>query len=183
MSALPHAAHAHDPALAVPGPSVLTPMRWWELEEIADLERRLFPVDPWTPGQLWSELARVPESRWYAVARQPLAQGDAPGPIVGYAGLHVIGSEADVQTVAVAPEHQGAGMGRQLVAALTVAATVRGAGLLHLEVRADNAAALRLYERVGFSSEGRRRNYYGAGHDAVLMTLRIGARTEEAAHG
>ena len=189
MSAPPRGALADDPALAVAGPAILTPMRWWELAEIQDLERRLFPLDPWTPGQFWSELARVPELRWYVVARQPGdsgAAGEVADPIIGYAGLNVIGPEADVQTVAVAPERQGAGVGRQLVTALIAAAQHRGAGQLHLEVRADNLAALRLYRRLGFTSDGRRRGYYGAGQDAELMTLRTGSRTattEEQAHG
>jgi ribosomal-protein-alanine N-acetyltransferase len=38
-----------------------------------------------------------------------------------------------------------------------------------LEVRADNIAAISLYESFGFVINGRRRDYYGAGQDAVLM--------------
>jgi [ribosomal protein S18]-alanine N-acetyltransferase len=183
-----------DPGLAAPGPAVLTRMRWWELGEVHALETRLF-ADPWSVAQLWSELARVPESRWYVVARAdaPAAQepgpagADRPGaepPIVGYAGLHLIGPEADVQTVAVAADHQGTGIGRQLVRALVAQSRHRGAGTVHLEVRADNAAALALYRALGFESDGRRRGYYGAGQDAVLMTLRRDRDpTEVRAHG
>lgn len=145
---------------------VVDRMRWWDLEEVHALERRLFADSPWTPGQLWSELARVPESRWYVVARR--------GPrIVGYAGVFVVVPEADVQTVAVAPEEQGRGTGRALLGALIDVAGDRGSGILHLEVRADNAAALRLYRAMGFVADGRRRDYYGRGHDALLMSLRL----------
>ena len=45
--------------------------------------------------------------------------------------------------------------------------------ILHLEVRADNAAAIGLYQAMGFAADGRRRDYYGRGHDALLMSLRI----------
>jgi [ribosomal protein S18]-alanine N-acetyltransferase len=151
---------------AAPGAVVLDRLRWWDLEAVHALEVVLFGAAAWTPGQFWSELARVPESRWYLVARA--------GPrVVGYAGLFLAGPEADVQTVAVAPDAQGAGLGRRLVHALARHAVDRGATALHLEVRAGNAAALALYERLGFLVDGRRRDYYGRGEDAVLMTARL----------
>ncbi len=145
---------------------VVDRLRWWDLDEVLALERQLFVEGSWTAGQFWSELARVPESRWYVVARR--------GPrIVGYAGVFVVVPEADVQTVAVALEEQGRGTGRILLEALVERAVARGAGVLRLEVRADNAAALGLYRAMGFTADGRRRDYYGRGHDAVLMSLRI----------
>lgn len=160
----------HDVAAArarTPGEElVVDRLRWWDLDAVLALERQVFPDGPWTPGQFWSELARVPESRWYVVARR--------GPrIVGYAGVFVVVPEADVQTVAVAVEEQGRGTGRALLAALVEQARARRAGLLHLEVRADNAAAIGLYQAMGFAADGRRRDYYGRGNDALLMTLRL----------
>jgi ribosomal-protein-alanine N-acetyltransferase len=157
----------------------LAPLRWWDLEEVLALEAQLFGDEAWTPGQFWSELARVPETRWYAVARRP----DDPR-IIGYAGVFVAGPEADVQTVAVAPAAQGRGVGGQLVRALADEALRRGAALLHLEVRADNAAALALYGALGFVVDGRRRDYYGRGRDAVLMTARLPVGPDgEVGHG
>lgn len=141
-------------------------MRWWDLEEVHDLERVLFVEDPWSPGQLWSELARVPESRFYVVARRA-------GRIVGYAGLFVVAPEADVQTVAVAPDEQGRGTGRVLLAELVDRAYRQGARVLRLEVRADNTSARALYGSGGFTVDGRRRDYYGRGMDAVLMSLQL----------
>ena len=86
-------------------------LRWWDLDEVQALEDSLFPGEAWTPGQFWSELARVPQSRWYVAARRG-------GCIVGYAGVHLIGPEADVQTLAVATGQQGSGTGWSLLAAL-----------------------------------------------------------------
>jgi len=46
---------------------------------------------------------------------------------------------------------------------------------LLLEVRSDNTAALRLYERAGFSEISRRRRYYQPGDiDAVILRKLIG---------
>jgi ribosomal-protein-alanine N-acetyltransferase len=144
---------------------VVDRLRWWDLDEVQALERQLFTADPWTAWQFWSELARVPESRWYVVARR--------GPrIVGYAGVFLVVPEADVQTVAVASEEQGRGTGRVLLGALINRARERGAGVVHLEVRADNVAAIGLYEAAGFIADGRRRDYYGRGQDALLMSMR-----------
>ncbi|MGB8021500.1 MAG: ribosomal protein S18-alanine N-acetyltransferase [Candidatus Nanopelagicales bacterium] len=139
-------------------------LRWWDIEEVHELERQLFPTDPWTVTQFWAELARVPESRCYFVARR----GER---IVGYAGIFLTGPTADVQTVAVAGDVQGGGIGRLLMAELIDAARERGARVLQLEVRAENASAMGLYERLGFVADGRRRDYYGRGADAVLMSL------------
>jgi ribosomal-protein-alanine N-acetyltransferase len=145
---------------------VVDRLRWWDLDEVQALERQLFTADPWTAWQFWSELARVPESRWYVVARR--------GPrIVGYAGVFLVVPEADVQTVAVASEEQGRGTGRVLLGALINRARERGAGVVHLEVRADNVAAIGLYEAAGFVPDGRRRDYYGRGQDALLMSMRL----------
>ncbi len=150
-------------------------MRWWDVEEIAVLERELFPHDAWSAEQLWSELAHVPESRWYAVHE------DVDG-IDGYAGLMAVPPEGDVQTLAVASRAQGRGLGRELLDALVAEARSRGCTQLFLEVLSTNGSALRLYRRAGFESQGRRRDYYGPGLDAVVMRLRL-APGEEGSDG
>lgn len=155
----------------VAGELVLDRLRWWDIEELHTLERTLFDEDPWSPGQFWSELARVPESRWYVVARRS-------GRIVGYAGLFLVVPEADVQTVAVAPGEQGRGTGRVLMTELIGRARRQGARVLRLEVRADNVSGLGLYTASGFAVDGRRRDYYGRGRDAVLMSLRLAGLAE-----
>jgi len=151
-------------------------LRWWDLEEVLPIEAALFGADAWTAGQFWSELARVPETRWYVLAREG-------GRVVGYAGLFQAGEEADVQTVAVARRDQGRGIGRRLVEELAGAARARGAAVLHLEVRADNAAARGLYEESGFAVVGRRPDYYGRGRDAVLMSRRLSGAVPTATEG
>jgi [ribosomal protein S18]-alanine N-acetyltransferase len=155
---------------------VVDRLRWWDLDEVQALERQLFSADPWSAGQFWSELARVPESRWYVVARRGRR-------IVGYAGVFLVVPESDVQTVAVAAEEQGRGTGRVLLSALIDRAQRCGAAVLHLEVRADNAAAIGLYQAMGFVPDGRRRDYYGRGQDALLMSLRLRGTYEGARAG
>lgn len=150
-----------DPAVVV-----LRPMRWWDIDEVLTLERDLFGANPWTAAGFWSELAGVPQNRTYLVAVEH-------GVIVGYAGLFAAGSDADVQTLAVRPDRQGAGLGRRLLAALESDAAQRGAQALLLEVRVDNERAADLYDRAGFERVGRRPGYYGVGQDGVLMRKRL----------
>jgi ribosomal protein S18 acetylase RimI-like enzyme len=46
----------------------------------------------------------------------------------------------------------------------------RHATVITLEVRRENAAAMKLYESLGFTERGVRRNYYGRGQDAIIMS-------------
>ena len=154
----------------MPSEPLLRPMRWWDVAPVVALERELFASTAWTAETFWSELA-APD-RWYVVAEDD-------GALRGYAGLMATGAEADVQTVAVAPTAQGHGLGRALLDALVAQAGQRGATSLLLEVRADNAAAIALYERRGFERLAVRRGYYQPGDvDAVVMRLRPLSRVD-----
>ena len=144
----------------------LTRLRWWHLAEVLALERSLFGADPWTAYHFWSELGQV-QTRHYLVALDG-------GTVVGYAGLCDHPDEAFVQTMAVAPTHQGRGLGARLLAALLDEAVRRRQRTVSLEVRADNGPAQRLYARHGFRQVAVRRGYYAGGVDGWVMTRTSG---------
>lgn len=140
-------------------------MRWWHVEEVHRLEVQLFSPDTWSQETFWSELA-APQ-RWYTVATTE------NGEVLGYCGLVVSGADADVQTIAVAPQGQGHGLGRRLLTTLADQAVEQGATSLLLEVRADNEPAIALYRSFGFDRIAVRRRYYQPGDiDAHIMRLR-----------
>ncbi|MBC7272168.1 MAG: ribosomal protein S18-alanine N-acetyltransferase [Streptomyces sp.] len=143
-------------------------MRWWDIDPVLGLERDLFPEDAWSRGMFWSELAhaRGPGStRRYLVA----TEGER---VVGYAGLAAAGELADVQTIAVARDRWGTGLGARLLTELLRAATAFECAEVMLECRIDNRPAQRLYERFGFEPIGFRRGYYQPGNvDALVMRL------------
>jgi ribosomal-protein-alanine N-acetyltransferase len=144
----------------------LRPLRWQDLEQVLPIERDLFGASAWTAETFWAELAH-PQTRWYVLAC------DQQGQVLGYAGLSCAGSEADVQTIAVAGLAQGRGVGGLLLEALIGEALVRNATALLLEVRADNAPAIGLYQRRGFERIAIRRRYYQPEDvDAWVMRLR-----------
>lgn len=86
-----------------------------------------------------------------------LVEGDA-GFLLGRA----VAGEAELLTLAVAPEARRRGLARKLVSRFLYQARLRGAERAVLEVAVDNAPAIALYESVGFSPAGLRRGYYRA---------------------
>lgn len=70
---------------------------------------------------------------------------------------------ARLYSIAVAPGLAGQGLGRSLLAACEAAACERGSTMLRLEVRSDNGAARRLYERAGYRRFGAYDDYYEDG--------------------
>ena len=130
---------------------------------IAALEAACFDA-PWSIADLRSlldgGLARV----WTAGSSTD---------VVGAAVLRIVAGEGELLRIAVHPERQRQGVGRALLRAVLSAGADACPLGVHLEVRASNGAARRLYEREGFVEQGRRRDYYGAPReDAVLMHWR-----------
>lgn len=136
------------------------PMRWWHIPRVHELELQLFPHDAWSVEQFWSELSQP--TRRYVVA----LEGDR---VIGYAGTFCLPPDADIQTVGVDPSSQGRGVARRMLDELLAAIDAEGATHTMLEVRDDNAAALTLYEHLGFVPISRRPRYYSDGVDAIIM--------------
>ena len=154
----------------------LRPMTVADLPAVMRLEEELFAPDTWTEAMYRDELSR-PDTRFYVVAEFHLEgeDDDEEEPVtgepvlVGYGGLIAYDDEAHVATLGVTTALQGEGIGSLLLDALLAEADKRSPVVL-LEVRADNEAAQRLYERRGFTEIGRRRGYYQpSGADAVVM--------------
>ena len=95
--------------------------------------------------------------------------------LAGFIVARLIAGELHVNNVAVRPEYRRQRIGSRLLETALGVAQRYGAKVAHLEVRAGNEAAQRLYVRCGFRATGRRRNYYRTPtEDAVLMTLSFG---------
>lgn len=77
-------------------------------------------------------------------------------------------------SITVAKAFWGLGAGSAVMERLIGFAKGRGARAVHLGVRADNAAAIKLYEKFGFEKIGVRRGFFnidGTYHDEILMDL------------
>ena len=128
-------------------------------------------------------LAFPPHERWGPdVFALHLALPGAFGWICPSGGAilaRVAADEAEVLTLAVAPEARKQGLGRALLEHAMHEAAQRGAASMVLEVSAANLAALALYAAAGFTTVGRRARYY-SGADALIQrcALKPGATTE-----
>ncbi len=78
-------------------------------------------------------------------------------------------ASARVYSLVVDPACQGRGIARALLEATEQAAATKGCITLHLEVRADNEAAIRLYRKAGYLPDGRVDNYYDDGMAAQRL--------------
>jgi ribosomal-protein-alanine N-acetyltransferase len=81
--------------------------------------------------------------------------------------------EAELLTLAVAPQARRRGIGARLVTRFLYQAQLRGAARAFLEVVDGNGPAMALYARAGFAEVGRRRGYFrsptGQPTDALIL--------------
>ncbi|MBS1705014.1 MAG: ribosomal protein S18-alanine N-acetyltransferase [Armatimonadetes bacterium] len=94
------------------------------------------------------------------------------GNVVGYGGIWLVVDEAHVTTIAVSSDYQNQGLGTRLMVELLERAKDAGMTCATLEVRAGNAPAIHLYEKLGFQQAAVRKGYYPDNReDAVVMWL------------
>ncbi len=135
-------------------------------EALAELHLRCFEdtPPPWSAGE-FGALLDMPTTRLIAL----------PG---GFALAQVAGHEAELLTLAVAPEVRRRGIGRTLLAALAAELAAEGVAEIFLEVAETNAAGRALYAASGYVDRGLRRGYYRRRNapaiDARVMGRRIG---------
>lgn len=142
---------------------ILREMLVEDLDKMMEIEEDLFAV-PWTKEGYFTFLTR--KDAMFLVVEEK-------GEILGYCGLLMVLDEGDVTNVAVKRDRQREGIGNFLMESMLRLAYEQGIRTVHLEVRAGNSAAVRLYERLGFVKDGIRKGYYtDPVEDAVLMTRR-----------
>ena len=128
----------------------IIPMNEGHVAPIAELEKICFS-DPWSENSIATELnSRL--SHWLVAVEN--------GEVLGYIGSQSVLGESDMMNVAVHPDHRRRGIAEMLVNALAHDLKARNNVCLTLEVRASNAPAIALYEKLGFAQVGLRKNYY-----------------------
>ena len=123
---------------------------------VAELERQNFS-EPWPEIAVRSELTNK-LALWLVAVED--------GVVAGYVGSQTVLQEADMMNIAVADTHRRRGIARLLVEELI---RQLDAYQLTLEVRASNAPAIALYEKLGFTQVGLRKNYYHKPKEDALI--------------
>ena len=140
----------------------LVPMDKSHLDAVERLERICFSR-PWSRSMLEDELYNPSVS-------VIVAEGE-DGTVLGYGEIGVVLDEGCLEKIAVDPDYRRQGVAEEILAAFLRFGRAKLA-FLTLEVRESNAAAIGLYEKLGFQVVGRRKGYYDAPkEDAVLMTV------------
>ena len=139
---------------------ILETMHAAHVAQIAQLEKICFS-DPWSERSIASELDN--NLAFWLVA----VEGET---VAGYFGSQTVMEETDMMNVAVHPDFRRQGIAEALVNGLVEHLKAMGSRCLTLEVRASNAPAIALYEKLGFTEIGRRKNYYrNPREDALIL--------------
>ena len=103
---------------------------------------------------------------------------DARRRVAGFALIRIVADEAELLTIAVDPKWRGKGVARALLDAVFADLMLSPARRMFLEVDEQNHAAIRLYERQGFTTISSRKGYYprpdGSAATALVMARDLG---------
>jgi len=132
---------------------------------MTNLEKHAATAAHWSAAQYHAVFSASQVPRFALV----IDDGDA---IQGFLVARSLGSEWELENIAIAGSARRRGLGTRLLGEFLKAARSRGATAVFLEVRESNSAARRLYEKAGFLEAGRRAAYY---HDPVeaAVTYRL----------
>ncbi len=149
---------------------MIEPMALTDLSWVLEIERTSFPT-PWSETSFRHELQDNPYSALFV-----MKGARVPG-VVAYACVWIVDQELRINNIAVHPRWRVKGIGTRLLRFLLQHAARHGCLEATLEVRPSNEPAMRVYEKAGFRSVGRRKNYYmDTREDAVVMSLVIDER-------
>ncbi|MBZ0188073.1 MAG: ribosomal protein S18-alanine N-acetyltransferase [Candidatus Obscuribacterales bacterium] len=149
-------------------PIIVRPLKLRDLDEIMEIEPVAYGPHHWSRQSFVNELTN-PNGSYFG------AESLVEGKLLGYSGYWLVGDEAHITTLAVAPFWRRQRIGERLLVNNVVESRRAGANWLTLEVRVSNEAAQKLYFKYGFRNLGVRRRYYqDNSEDAlVLWTDRI----------
>ena len=91
--------------------------------------------------------------------------------IIGFAVSRMAKDEAEILSIAVDARHRGRGLSRKLLLTHLGHLAGHGVRIVFLEVEENNKPARQLYNRAGFTVNGRRERYYKQSHGEPLNAL------------
>jgi [ribosomal protein S18]-alanine N-acetyltransferase len=134
---------------------------------LSALHRSIFHEDP------WDTLVIAGIMRLAGFFGRIACENEQP---TGFVMVLDLGEECEIVSLGVLPERRRAGCGSALLASACREAKLRGSRSVVLEVAIDNIAARAFYTSRGFTSVGRRPNYYrraGRLVDALILRLAL----------
>jgi len=136
-----------------------------DVDAVGELESLSFTT-PWPADAFVNELT-INKHANYVVAVDDHK-------VVAYCGMWVILDEAHITNIAVHPDYRGKKIGERLMRQMMGLAVMLGGERMTLEVRPSNQTARNLYAKLGFTEQGRRKNYYSDNNeDAIIMWVNL----------
>lgn len=130
-----------------------------DLDRVAAIESQT--LSPWSIRFLKDEMLAIN-------GIQCVAETESLG-VIGWCAARRITPESELLKIAVDEKYRGRGVANSLLSWLTNELVLCHVNTLFLEVRSQNYAALKFYQKNGFLQVGERRNYYANPLDNALV--------------
>lgn len=143
-------------------PLIIRPVHLTDLRRILAIEREAFDEEAFDAA-LFVSLYLQGRDTFLVVLSEPDRK------IVGYIAAYREKDAGYVASVAVAQAARGQGIGRALMLAAIDRLIAKGVARLTLHVRADNTAAISLYQSLGYTIRRHIANFYPDGTDGLYM--------------
>ncbi len=141
----------------------IRPMKKEDVEIISRLEEETFSM-PWS-RDAFLEMITKDDAGYYVAEKN--------GQVIGGCGVLMAAGEGNITNVVVDKKERNKGIGTKMLQYLIEDGYKNGLQAFTLEVRVSNAAAIHVYEKLGFFSEGIRPNFYEKpAEDAMIMWKR-----------
>lgn len=140
---------------------IIRQMEKKDIEQVERIEKEIFSI-PWSAHSF--EDAAMTKENIYLVC-------ECNGVIAGYCGLWTVLGEGNITNMAVDKEYRKRGIGEALMKEMEKRGRQKDVDIFFLEVRQSNAAARRLYDKMGYKEIGTRKRFYERPvEDAIVMS-------------
>lgn len=139
-----------------------------DLETLYKIEKECFTHEAFSKEQI-AYFLKAPN----AINLIAQVDGETAGFITGLIEQHGNSLVGHIYTIDVAPEHRRIGVGLKLLEEIEKKFIKRGAEACFLEVRINNLAARKLYQKHGYKELGKLNNYYARGIHGIRLKKKL----------
>ena len=140
----------------------IKPMKQTDIDAVVNIEEESYGPHHWSKESFYNELSNELAHYFCAFNEE--------GVLVGYTGTWQILEEAHITNISVRPAFRRKKIGEALLHTVIENCYKDGVKYITLEVRVSNQKAINLYDKYGFKSLGRRKQYYQDNNeDALIM--------------
>ena len=138
------------------------------IQAVANIELLVQLHDAWTEQTLVEMLVQDSMHMLIVYKQEDKADNNK---VIGYCLYQVVFEQAEILRIGTHPDYQRQGIASQIFAQLNEELISNQVESLLLEVRADNAPAIALYEQQAFAVIHKRKGYYQVPHQPAMDAL------------